>query len=492
MHKIKLRKALVVSTLLLIIVFSIASSRISLVQADKGGTGKYLTVKFDIPANAPSEDFYVTATKSNGRSWTFTPSDPAQAEKLGAGDVSLYATCPEGYVLSSWELYNVNNPADSETISGETNPIDFRSEKYAGITVHFTTEQVTLTVAVTGSGSGTVTVNDDDPISDYPYSYDFGYGAEVTLVATEADSSVFAGWDMAPSNDNPLTFLLTEDKTVTATFNLKQYTLTVITIGEGSVTPTEGLYDWGATEILEFDSEEGYHLASVYDDKDGFANLVVTDTFELSITFTEDHTITATFAPDGIAEVPAGQDVSVFLSEGASLTFDNVGSAGIALGTELADIPSDWVVLWEIRTTVLIGDDEEVLIILHYDDSQLPPGIDEEDLRIWTVDFIGDVTGDGVVNGQDVSTVGNANPSAPGDPDWDPFLDLNGDGFIDDKDVNIVNDHIGESLADIPESDWILLLHSGIFDAEGNEVFVDTELNLIFGVTDHFSIFRGR
>jgi hypothetical protein len=54
--------------------------------------------------------------------------------------------------------------------------------------------------------------------------------------------------------------------------------------------------------------------------------------------------------------------------------------------------------------------------------------------RSWPVD----VTGDGVVNVLDQSVILGAFDSRPGDQRWNPLADVNGDGVVDQKDLNLV------------------------------------------------------
>ena len=51
---------------------------------------------------------------------------------------------------------------------------------------------------------------------------------------------------------------------------------------------------------------------------------------------------------------------------------------------------------------------------------------------------LGDVTADGVINAMDLRQVARAVPSEPGDRKWDAEADLNGDGRVDEEDLEIV------------------------------------------------------
>jgi murein DD-endopeptidase MepM/ murein hydrolase activator NlpD len=76
----------------------------------------------------------------------------------------------------------------------------------------------TLTVNKTGSGQGTVTSSPSGIDCGPTCSADFTSGAVVTLTATPATGSTFAGWSGACSGTGTCTVTMDTDKTVTATF----------------------------------------------------------------------------------------------------------------------------------------------------------------------------------------------------------------------------------------------------------------------------------
>jgi hypothetical protein len=57
----------------------------------------------------------------------------------------------------------------------------------------------------------------------------------------------------------------------------------------------------------------------------------------------------------------------------------------------------------------------------------------------------GDVNGDGIVNTEDLFMVAGAFGTQEGDPDYDPELDLNHDGFIDIRDLSIIGRNYGNA-----------------------------------------------
>jgi hypothetical protein len=63
-----------------------------------------------------------------------------------------------------------------------------------------------------------------------------------------------------------------------------------------------------------------------------------------------------------------------------------------------------------------------------------------------TIRLMGDVNGDGTVDAQDLAAVENALGTRPGDEGYDPALDLDQNGIIDDADVALVEANMGRTL----------------------------------------------
>ena len=93
------------------------------------------------------------------------------------------------------------------------------------------------------------------------------------------------------------------------------------------------------------------------------------------------------------------------------------------------------------------------------------------------------------IDGQDVKLVSNRLIEPI--PDYDPAYDFVFDGVIDSADVNFISNLAGSKIVweDIT-SPYIGNLPAGAPD--GLVYPVDTENHIVYGFTDHFSIFRGR
>jgi YVTN family beta-propeller protein len=113
------------------------------------------------------------------------------------------------------------------------------------VTANFALKQYALTVLNAGNGSGSFSLN--------PTGGTYNHGTMVTISASPAASSVFTSWSgCAQQSGATCTVTMDGPKTVTVTFTLKQYTLTVSNAGNGSgtVTPPGGTYNHGTTVTL--------------------------------------------------------------------------------------------------------------------------------------------------------------------------------------------------------------------------------------------------
>ena len=142
-----------------------------------------------------------------------------------------------------------------------------------------------ITVA---AGEGTVS-KDPDKAS-------YGCSEEVSLTPVP-DSALweFSEWGGdATGSDNPLTVTMDADKTITATFiesGVETYTLTVNTVGNGTVTqsPESGPYPDGEEVELTATPDEGWQF-------DGWSGDLTVTTNPATIIMDSDKTVTATFS----------------------------------------------------------------------------------------------------------------------------------------------------------------------------------------------------
>ena len=166
-----------------------------------------------------------------------------------------------------------------------------------GCVATFDALQRNLTVTLAGTGSGTVTSSPAgiDCGSDCDELFD--EGTVVDLTATPDPGSTFIGWSGdADCSDGSVT--MTQDLTCTATFDLIEYTLTIVLAGDGAGTVTSA----PAGIDCPADCDEAYvedtvvDLTATPDDDSVFVGWTGdADCTDGSVTMTEDLTCTATF-----------------------------------------------------------------------------------------------------------------------------------------------------------------------------------------------------
>jgi hypothetical protein len=174
-----------------------------------------------------------------------------------------------------------------------------------------------------------------------------------------------------------------------------------------------------------------------------------------------------------------GLNVPVFPAPNVGLIFDEVVTLGTVSAQPAETVPppppGDPIVGPIIEITVTAGFAGNVLVRLAYDDTVLGDK-DEALLTLWQVDLVlGDINIDGTVNCQDLWLIFRAWGSIPGHHRWDPRCDLNRDGMVNFIDFWIALRHFGDTA-----------IYQEI------TVYLDTESNVIYGETSHFSHFLMR
>ena len=154
MNKKQSRQKLFAGTLLLIMAFGVASSYLTLVQADSGGVGKFLTIEFVgqgiVNATKPASGEVRTYYSDNNETWS---------QKVGAGNVVLAAIPSEGWAFSHW----VGDVTDT------TNPTtEYKTEKLGIVKVVFIRSTFTITASVSPFASnGTIALSEGGEERDY-------------------------------------------------------------------------------------------------------------------------------------------------------------------------------------------------------------------------------------------------------------------------------------------------------------------------------------
>ena len=180
-------------------------------------------------------------------------------------------------------LYRGEKPGITVT-GGETTDV-------GGITV--SPETYTLTVVKDSTGSGIVMSPSVgiDCGTDCTETYDAG--TEVTLTATQGEGSAFAGWSGGGCNGTgQCVITINADTSITATFTLNTYTVSVTAGTGGTIDPPNSvMVNHGANQTFTITPDDGYHVGNVIVDGSS-VGAVTTYSFT---NVTADHTIEAAF-----------------------------------------------------------------------------------------------------------------------------------------------------------------------------------------------------
>jgi hypothetical protein len=191
------------------------------------------------------------------------------------------------------------------------------------VTATFGLNQYTLSVSRSGSGSGTVTSEPTGISCGSDCSETYNYGTQVTLTAVPSTGSTFTGWSGGSCGGNgTCTVTMDAAKTVSATFTLNQYTLSVSKsgTGAGTVTSSPSGIDCGSTCSFSYAPGTSMTLTASAEASSYFAGWSLkscawdhTCTFALSA----DKPISATFNPEGypFTDVPSTHWAISYITE---------------------------------------------------------------------------------------------------------------------------------------------------------------------------------
>ncbi|MCG3111529.1 MAG: PA14 domain-containing protein [Candidatus Manganitrophus sp. SB1] len=196
-----------------------------------------------VTASFTLQTFPLTVTKS-GTGTGIVTSSPAGIN-CGAACSAIYSS---GTVVTLSPLPSADSDftgwSGCDNVSGTSCTMTINTAKT--VTATFTLKVFALSVAKTGNGGGTVTSSPAGINCGATCSASFNFGTPVTLTAAPSANSNFTGWSGACTGTGNCTVTMDAVRSVTATFTLKTFTLSVATAGNGTVTSDVGGINCGA------------------------------------------------------------------------------------------------------------------------------------------------------------------------------------------------------------------------------------------------------
>jgi uncharacterized repeat protein (TIGR02543 family) len=249
---------------------------------DASGTSSNISVVMDrdrlVTAQfSPIPRFTLTVTTVGSG----TVAGNTQSDYLRGTPVNLGATPAPGWEFVGW----------SGDASGTSSNITVVMDRNKTVTAQFgPIPRFTLTVTTVGSGA----------VSGNTQS-DYLRGTAVNLSATPAPGWEFVGWsgDASGTSSN-ITVVMDRNKSVTAQFGQFLFTLTVTTVGSGTVSGnTQSNYFSGATVNLSASPAQGFYFQNWTGDASGTSR-------NLSVVIDRDKRVVANFPPLTLLALTAG------------------------------------------------------------------------------------------------------------------------------------------------------------------------------------------
>jgi hypothetical protein len=223
-------------------------------SGDATGSTNPLTVVMSanraVVANFAQNSYTLTTTTSG--SGTVTP--PSGSYPSGTS-VIVTATAAVGWHFDHW----------TGGVTGTVNPITVEMISNLSIQAVFTENAAQYTLTSTVTGTGTVT----------PSNGSFPAGTSVSVTAAAGAGWHFDHWSGdVTGTTNPLTVVMSANRSIVANFVQNAYELSATTVGNGTVVPASGTYLSGASVIVTATAAAGWSFDHWSGDISGTTNPV--------------------------------------------------------------------------------------------------------------------------------------------------------------------------------------------------------------------------
>ncbi len=249
------------------------------VTSVEGQSYQFSAISANCSLTATFGMYTITVTQSANGQITPTTSNP------NYGDTPTFTITPDaGYSIAS---ITVNGePVTVTAPAGQTYQFDPVSTD-GSITATFAINTYSLTVNVGADGQSNIasqTVNWGS-VENFVFTPNSGYSVADVMVNGSIDEGAVTS----------LTLTITGDTTVSATFAINTYTITVTQTSNGAISPGTSSANYGDTPTFTITPDTGYHIVDVLVDGSSVLSSLSQDTYTFSA-ISADQTITATYA----------------------------------------------------------------------------------------------------------------------------------------------------------------------------------------------------
>ncbi len=306
-----------------------------LLTSNSAGTGPY-ALHYSVSANSSSSARSGTLTvagqtftvSQSGAGCAFSISPASLSTGAGASSGTVSVTAASGCTWSAssgaaWISINSGGSGSGNGACGYSIGANSGSSSrtgsltVAGKTFTVTQQgvlQYTLTINKSGTAGGTVTSS--------PQGSVFNSGTAVTLTAIPDSNASFAGWSGAcTGNSSTCSLTMTANRSVTAAFNLKSFTISASAGAGGSLSPQGQVpVNVGSSQNFTITPAEGYRVEDVKVDG---ASVGAVSTYLFGNVMAA-HAITANFT--ALPLPPAPSSLIVALNAGGPEYTDSAGN----------------------------------------------------------------------------------------------------------------------------------------------------------------------
>lgn len=238
------------------------------------------------------------------KTYTITASAGTGGSISPSGNVSVNHGSNQTFTITPNTNYHVADVlVDGNSVGAVTTYTFGNITANHTISASFAMNTYSLSITKTGTGAGTVTSSPAGINCGSDCSESYNANTAVTLTALPDTNSTFAGWSGACTGTGTCNVTMNADKTVTATFTLKTYTITTSAGTGGSISPSGNVpVNHGSNQTFTITPNSGYRVADVK--VDGISQGALS-----SYTFTNvtsNHTIEASFKDANPPASPIG------------------------------------------------------------------------------------------------------------------------------------------------------------------------------------------